>query len=115
MSGAGLSTLAAHRRPLATAAAAGGLLFALWFVPSANANPEEPDRGRHSSPGISQAENTARDAEGSADGPAEHGARAQLAETGSFDSTPFVVGGLGFVGVGGVVLVRAQHKARTSA
>ncbi|WP_326693140.1 MULTISPECIES: hypothetical protein [unclassified Streptomyces] len=42
MSGAGLSKLSAHRRPLATAAAAGGVLCALWFVPTANATPDRP-------------------------------------------------------------------------
>ncbi|MDJ1134013.1 LPXTG cell wall anchor domain-containing protein [Streptomyces iconiensis] len=103
MSGAGLSTLSAHRRPLATAAAAGGLLFALWFVPSAHADPEEDPGGTGTSaPGVSQHENAA-----------ERGTHAQLAETGSFDSTPFVVGGLGFVGIGGAVLVQGQRRART--
>jgi hypothetical protein len=43
VSGAGLSKLSAHRRPLATAAAAGGVLCALWFVPTANATADRPD------------------------------------------------------------------------
>ncbi|MFG3252445.1 hypothetical protein [Streptomyces sp. NPDC048172] len=42
MSGSGLSRLSAHRRPLVTAAVAGGLLAALWFVPSANATQDAP-------------------------------------------------------------------------
>ncbi|GAA2074238.1 hypothetical protein GCM10009801_28060 [Streptomyces albiaxialis] len=42
MSGSGLSRVSAHRRPLVTAAVAGGLLLALWFVPSANATQEAP-------------------------------------------------------------------------
>lgn len=103
MSGAGLSTLSAHRRPLATAAAAGGVLLALWFIPSAHANPDEPGRSERSSQGVSQTGSSAED-----------GTRTQLAETGTFDSTPFVIGGLGFVGVGGAVLAHAQHKTRPS-
>jgi hypothetical protein len=42
VSGTGLSKLSAHRRPLVTAAAAGGILCALWFVPTANASPDRP-------------------------------------------------------------------------
>lgn len=49
MSEAGPSKLSVHRRPLATAAAAGGLLLALWFVPTANATPEKPDHPTHHS------------------------------------------------------------------
>ncbi len=49
MSEAGPSKLSVHRRSLATAAAAGGVLFALWFVPTANATPEKPDHPTHHS------------------------------------------------------------------
>ncbi|WP_237720081.1 hypothetical protein [Streptomyces xiaopingdaonensis] len=40
MPGVGPSTLQTHRRPLLTAAVSGGLLLALWFVPSADATPD---------------------------------------------------------------------------
>ncbi|NGO68887.1 hypothetical protein G5C65_11080 [Streptomyces sp. SB3404] len=41
--------LLAHRRPLITAAVAGGLLLGLWFVPSAKATPDhQQPRGSHS-------------------------------------------------------------------
>ncbi|MER5767619.1 hypothetical protein [Streptomyces sp. NPDC001985] len=71
------------RRPLLTAIAAGTLLCALWFVPSANASAEQgPAQGRQS---------------GSAASPAQE---LRLAETGSFDTTPYLIGGTAFLGVG---------------
>ncbi|MFI1398507.1 hypothetical protein [Streptomyces sp. NPDC020681] len=70
------------RRPLLTATAAGSLLCALWFVPSANATAE---------------------AEGMAKQQTGAGATSQdlkLADTGSFDTTPYLIGGTAFLAVG---------------
>ncbi|MFJ4968138.1 hypothetical protein [Streptomyces sp. NPDC088755] len=79
------------RRTLLTATAAGTLLTALWFVPSANATVETGARsGVATAPGrgIQPA------AEDAASGP-------QLAETGpGVDTTPYLIGGTALLGIG---------------
>ncbi len=102
--------MSSARRPLLTAAAAGSLLCGLWFVPSANATADGPARNAPSNTASPQVTEQARVASsgtaptGTADtGPAVGGAEvsgtraagsgAELADTGSFDSTPYVVGG----------------------
>ena len=70
------------RRPLLTATAAGTLLCALWFVPSANAT-AETEAGPRQQTG----------AQASAQGPA-------LADTGTVDTTPYLIGGTAFLGIG---------------
>ncbi|MDT9693645.1 LAETG motif-containing sortase-dependent surface protein [Streptomyces sp. P9(2023)] len=77
------------RRPLLTATAAGALLFALWFVPSANAT----DEGRA----------TATEQERAAEG-------ARLAETGGPNTTPYVIGGTGFLAVGAGFVALAMRR-----
>ncbi|MGW2690257.1 hypothetical protein [Streptomyces sp. NPDC001296] len=92
------------RRTLLTATAAGTLLGALWFVPSANATPTAPDHH----PAASTRASTDQDATGAAlaDDATDTGfARTastatdetatgtQLADTGSVDTTPYLVGG----------------------
>ncbi|WLQ35915.1 hypothetical protein P8A18_21900 [Streptomyces castrisilvae] len=75
------------RRPLLTATAAGTLLCALWFVPSANAT---DDTG----PAPGTAAGTASVAGADADS-------ATLADTGTgVDTTPYLLGGVAFLGVG---------------
>ncbi|HEX5568565.1 MAG TPA: hypothetical protein VFY14_16850 [Streptomyces sp.] len=94
----------AHRRPLVTAAVAGGLLCGLWFVPSANAtNDGVPDRSATSQ---SQAQITSG-ARAASDG-------VELADTGSLDTTPYLVGGLGFLGAGAVLLTHARIRSGRS-
>ncbi|MEV0966855.1 hypothetical protein AB0J25_30525 [Streptomyces sp. NPDC049910] len=131
-------------RPLLTAAAAGSLLCALWFVPSANATADgesgQPDRSR---PGASAsgAAGVARDAGASPDADTAGGAPAVshsgatggvpaaddvrtgageprgeaqglvLADTGSVDTTPYLVGGTLFLVVGAGFV---SHAARRS-
>ncbi|MGW0701414.1 hypothetical protein ACWD0A_19275 [Streptomyces sp. NPDC002867] len=75
------------RRPLLTATAAGTLLCALWFVPSANATAER--QGAHQS-----GAGPVADAETSV------GQELRLADTGSVDTTPYVIGGTAFLAVG---------------
>lgn len=115
------------RRPLLTAAAAGSLLCALWFVPSANATADgeqgQPDRSR-SGDSASAAVHGSRDTDpaggapavpdagNTGDTPASDGVPAgaegprggaqglSLADTGSVDTTPYLVGGTLFLGVG---------------
>ena len=89
----GTDSVAIARRPLLTAIAAGTLLCALWFVPSANAG----DAG--AAPGHSAA------------GP---GAGSDVgADTGTgIDTTPYLLGGMAFVGMAaGVVTYSGRRTA----
>lgn len=88
------------RRPLLTATAAGSLLCALWFVPSANATIEEyPESGVRTT--VTQ------------DG--EEAAGPRLAETGGLDTTPYLIGGTGFLAVGsGFVALAMRRGGRAS-
>ncbi|MDG4864180.1 LPXTG cell wall anchor domain-containing protein [Streptomyces sp. T-3] len=76
------------RRSLLTATAAGTLLGALWFVPSANAK------------SVATSDHPARD-------------EPRLAETGSVDTTPYVLGGLAFLGAGAGFLGFAVRRERS--
>ncbi|MEV5239058.1 hypothetical protein AB0K89_08075 [Streptomyces cinnamoneus] len=88
------------RRPLLTAVAAGTLLCAVWFVPSANASDDRP--------APAAARQQARQT------PAA-GAELALADTGSVDTTPYVFGGVAFVAAGGALVTAAVRKQRTAA
>ncbi|MGV9988205.1 hypothetical protein [Streptomyces olivaceus] len=104
--------MSSARRPLLTAAAAGGLLCALWFVPSANATPDTPVLESAAATPSSQVTAQARAASTDTaahrttlSGTSGDAGSTRLADTGSFDSTPYVVGGAlclslgaGFVG-----------------
>ncbi|MFA7769071.1 hypothetical protein ACGFNX_00565 [Streptomyces sp. NPDC048723] len=99
------------RRPLLTALGATTLLAALWFVPSAGATSAGAEETRSGVPAGANAAGTATDATGSADsdapgtvtgtasGPASH-PQSLLADTGSVDTTPYLLGGTLFLGVG---------------
>ncbi|GGU78181.1 hypothetical protein GCM10010211_50170 [Streptomyces albospinus] len=136
------------RRPLLTAAAAGSVLLALWFVPSANAivgddgtapsglhtasaatRPGQADlsrAGRSGAPG-KQAGHPGRAAEGaqSADsrsttthpgGTAPDGGRPhRLADTGSPDTTPYVVGGAACLALGAALVGYSVRRTRDEA
>ncbi|MEU8759857.1 hypothetical protein [Streptomyces sp. NPDC048659] len=80
------------RRPLLTATAAGTLLCALWFVPSATATVERPmgDGSRSAGTGAEL--------------------EPRLAETGGFDSTPYLLGGTAFLGVGAGFVTLAMRR-----
>ncbi|MGW1411321.1 hypothetical protein [Streptomyces sp. NPDC002403] len=88
------------RRPLLTATAAGTLLAALWFVPSANATGEPAGpSGNRSGP------TTTTVAGDTAAGP-------RLADTGTgIDTTPYLIGGVAFLGIGAALV---SHSARRS-
>ncbi|MFF9338630.1 MULTISPECIES: hypothetical protein [unclassified Streptomyces] len=92
--------MSAARRPLLTATAAGTLLCALWFVPSANA--------------FDGTATGAAVTSGST-GPAGPGSGDRLAETGGPDTTAYVLGGTGFLGVGaGFVALAMRRHGRAS-
>ncbi|MER6334183.1 LAETG motif-containing sortase-dependent surface protein [Streptomyces sp. NPDC014983] len=100
------------RRPLLTATAAGTLLCALWFVPSANASQEGPAQGTaagsvsaFSAPVTARARTVSATTTGTADD-------AQLADTGSPDTTPYVVGGTLFLALGAGFVVYSVRRER---
>ncbi|MFE0423300.1 hypothetical protein [Streptomyces sp. NPDC058953] len=86
------------RRPLMTAAAAGSLLCALWFVPSANAAPERPRADWSYATAVSAGTG---------------GGQPHLADTGSFDSTPYLIGGTGFLGLGIAFVTYAVRRGHS--
>jgi LPXTG-motif cell wall-anchored protein len=93
---------------LLTATAAGTLLGALWFVPSANATQDEPARDAVTQQArATTADSADTTAAGSAD---ESGTR--LADTGSFDTTPYVVGGTAFLALGAGFVVYSVRRER---
>ncbi|MEU0072094.1 LPXTG cell wall anchor domain-containing protein [Streptomyces sp. NPDC006332] len=97
------------RRPLLTATAAGTLLGALWFVPSANATDDLPARTEPSATPSSQVTTQARAAT-EASSTAVEGAR--LADTGSFDTTPYVIGGTASLALGAGFVVYSVRRER---
>lgn len=105
------------RRPLLTATAAGTLLCALWFVPSANASQDSPARETTTRSGT--AYSTPPDAQRARAVPAvaaesvrEAADGTELADTGSPDTTPYVVGGTLFLGVGAGFVVYSVRRER---
>ncbi|MEV6654229.1 hypothetical protein [Streptomyces sp. NPDC051219] len=82
------------RRPLLTATAAGTLLCALWFVPSANATAEKGEAVAGKAEVISSEE------------------QLSLADTGSVDTTPYLVGGTAFLGLGAGFVAFSVRRAR---
>ncbi|QTE00540.1 hypothetical protein [Streptomyces cyanogenus] len=102
------------RRPLLTATAAGTLLCALWFVPSANASQDAPTRGTAATSASSQAEQVtqARAVTAASAESADNAAETELADTGSFDTTPYVIGGSLFLGVGAGFVVYSVRRER---
>ncbi|MFG2650167.1 hypothetical protein [Streptomyces sp. NPDC048436] len=105
------------RRSLLTATAAGALLGALWFVPSANAtatfrSPQAPD--------TQQVVHTERQAvhteQHRATLPAESGTalpEERLADTGAgVDTTPYLIGGTAFLGLGAGFVAYSVRRER---
>ncbi|MFE9447121.1 LAETG motif-containing sortase-dependent surface protein [Streptomyces sp. NPDC006739] len=102
--------MSSARRPLLTATAAGTLLCALWFVPSAHASQDAPARAEKAATRVTQqaravSEATAETASASADG-------TQLADTGSPDTTPYVVGGTAFLAMGAGFVAYSVRRER---
>ncbi|MEV5337986.1 cell wall protein [Streptomyces sp. NPDC052676] len=129
--------MSSARRPLLTATAAGTLLGALWFVPSANATSDEAARQQDSATRAAQATQTtqaSRTAQSEQAGQPEQAGQAaqaagtaqdgvvsltttsegetRLADTGSFDSTPYVVGGTLSLTLGAGFVVYSVRRER---
>ncbi|MDC0771357.1 LAETG motif-containing sortase-dependent surface protein [Streptomyces sp. HD] len=114
------------RRSLLTATAAGALLGALWFVPSANATGEEPARTGPPTTSTMQARAASESTDGttadgadtgstSADGTAADGLAGddtRLADTGGFDTTPYIVGGTAFLALGAGFVAYSVRRER---
>ncbi|MFG2437112.1 hypothetical protein [Streptomyces sp. NPDC048508] len=114
--------MSAARRSLLTATAAGTLLGALWFVPSANATPDVPSPSGSvpaSAPAgtaTPQQSDTAPDTpSGTAPDTASDGTGPQLADTGAVNTTPYVVGGTVFLGLGAGFVAYSVRRERTLA
>ncbi|QKW10751.1 hypothetical protein HUT18_09465 [Streptomyces sp. NA04227] len=98
-----------------TAAAAGTLLGALWFVPSAGATPGGGDHRPTPAPSPTATGNAAISVTADTSGPADADDRLDLAETGSMDTTPYIVGGSVFLGVGAGFVAYSVRRRRTDA
>ncbi|MBQ0987326.1 hypothetical protein KBZ10_22960 [Streptomyces sp. F63] len=110
------------RRPLLTASAAGAVLLALWFVPSANATVEEgraPAAGQVESRAQSQISAEEADPAAGSDPAAGEAVtdadELALADTGSVDTTPYLLGGTLFLGLGAALVSSAGRRSRTVA
>ncbi|MEV1024385.1 hypothetical protein [Streptomyces sp. NPDC050264] len=93
--------MSAARRSLFTATAAGTLLAALWFVPNATANPEHPastDQDRTATAAAVDAQSDQQ---------------LRLADTGTFDTTPYVIGGSAFLGLGVGFVAYSVRRGRS--
>ncbi|MEU5218758.1 hypothetical protein AB0G79_21525 [Streptomyces sp. NPDC020807] len=100
--------MSSARRPLLTAAAAGSLLCALWFVPSANATDKAVGGGAGGS-GVRVGAGIVHEGTGA------DTADDRLADTGNPDTTPYLIGGTGFLGVGaGFVALAMRRRGRAS-
>ncbi|MCP9986693.1 MULTISPECIES: hypothetical protein [Streptomyces] len=99
------------RRPLLTATAAGTLLGALWFVPSANATGEEPTAPRTGGAAAALHTGTAADAHRTPRSAA--GQELRLADTGAgADTVPYALGGSALLAAGvGLVAFAVRRGA----
>ncbi|MFD5392897.1 hypothetical protein ACFWJW_01345 [Streptomyces sp. NPDC127097] len=120
------------RRPLLTAAAAGSVLFALGFVPSANATaghdgasdsalrvasaPHGPGPADRAVSGAQEAVNgstaATSDGSGSGAGARPAGRPHFLADTGSPDTTPYVIGGAACLALGAGLVSYSVRRTR---
>ncbi|MCZ0987296.1 LAETG motif-containing sortase-dependent surface protein [Streptomyces diastatochromogenes] len=108
--------MSSARRPLLTATAAGTLLCALWFVPSANASQDGPARATTEVTEVTGTTRVTQQAKAISEATTADAADAadstQLADTGSFDTTPYVVGGSLFLAVGAGFVVYSVRRER---
>ncbi|MFF0592905.1 LPXTG cell wall anchor domain-containing protein [Streptomyces antibioticus] len=119
--------MSSARRPLLTATAAGTLLGALWFVPSANASQDAPARTETTTQVTTQARaasTTTADTTSATATTTESGTATvtdavtttddgtRLADTGSFDTTPYVVGGTSLLALGAGFVVYSVRRER---
>ncbi|MFF4861552.1 LAETG motif-containing sortase-dependent surface protein [Streptomyces sp. NPDC002405] len=108
--------MSSARRTLLTATAAGTLLGALWFVPSADASVGTPARGADPAAPTAQVTEQGRPASAvetsGAQENASTGSGTELADTGSIDTTPYVVGGTALLILGAGFVVYSVRRER---
>ncbi|MFF4587011.1 LPXTG cell wall anchor domain-containing protein [Streptomyces sp. NPDC001388] len=104
--------MSSARRPLLTATAAGTLLGALWFVPSANASQEATARTETTTQVTTQARAVSSTTESTAGAETTADDGTRLADTGSFDTTPYVVGGTTLLALGAGFVVYSVRRER---
>ncbi|UIX31210.1 LPXTG cell wall anchor domain-containing protein [Streptomyces sp. GQFP] len=128
--------MSSARRSLLTATAAGTLLGALWFVPSANATGDKPveksvEQQQRADTSLStmsdftrQVSTTSTNTSTSTSTSTSSGTAAtttsdsgtgdgtRLADTGSFNTTPYVVGGTLCLGLGAGFVVYSLRRER---
>ncbi|MER5301602.1 hypothetical protein ABT039_19305 [Streptomyces lasiicapitis] len=99
------------RRTLLTAATAGALLGALWFVPSAKATASPAPAGAPSHTSTAPSHTSAAPSHLAAAPPHETATATHLADSGAdADTTPYVAGGTAFLGLGaGFVLYSVRR------
>ncbi|MFJ6834565.1 hypothetical protein [Streptomyces sp. NPDC091209] len=106
--------MSAARRSLLTATAAGTLLGALWFVPSANATQDVPTPSATAPSSAPSVTTVTRNSTESESGPrtlsGDDGTR--LADTGAVDTTPYLVGGTLFLGLGAGFVTYSVRRER---
>ncbi|GAA1883697.1 LAETG motif-containing sortase-dependent surface protein [Streptantibioticus ferralitis] len=97
--------MASRRSLTTTTAAAGGLLAALCFVPSASATVEHPSPARQD---VTHHKSAPRN--GTLGEPKAPTDAMNLADTGSVNTTPYVVCGTGFLVAGAALLVVSRRR-----
>lgn len=103
------------RRSLLTATAAGTLLGALWFVPSANATQEDTADKRQTASTTTDADaDSTADADSATTSDTDDRAP-ELADTGSPNTTPYIVGGTLFLGLGAGFVAYSVRRGRLEA
>ncbi|MEY2245623.1 hypothetical protein [Streptomyces sp. BF23-18] len=120
--------MSAARRSLLTATAAGTLLGALWFVPSANATQNAPTPASTAPSSAAPTSTASTRASAGTDGDGtrtlsgdegphtlsgDNGTR--LADTGAVDTTPYLVGGTLFLGLGAGFVTYSVRRERMMA
>ncbi|MET8138512.1 MULTISPECIES: hypothetical protein [unclassified Streptomyces] len=106
--------MSAARRSLLTATAAGTLLGALWFVPSANATQDVPTPSATAPISAPTVTTTARISTESVTGAhtLSGGDGTRLADTGAVDTTPYLVGGTLFLCLGAGFVTYSVRRER---
>ncbi|MFE6910381.1 hypothetical protein [Streptomyces erythrochromogenes] len=106
------------RRPLLTALGATTLLAALWFVPSAGATAPEVTEGTSAVPAGANSPQAADGAASTAtitgSAPSASAARPQslsLADTGSVDTAPYLLGGTFCLGIGAAFVAFSVRRS----
>nr|WP_309484439.1 LPXTG cell wall anchor domain-containing protein [Streptomyces himalayensis] len=113
--------MSAARRSLLTATAAGTLLGALWFVPSAKATADKTAAVEQRETSTSTITGERAGSIGSSGtsvdttAPEEADDGARLADTGSVNTTPYVIGGTLFLGLGAGFVAYSVRRGRLEA